>query len=371
MELFTYTSTPALSMQNAVPIDNYNTATWIERYRDPGEFKIEAPLSSGLRSLLPIGSIVSHVDTAEFCIVENQEISEAKSSDPTITISGRSFDSFLESRVVGGGMTYANSTPPWEEYSVASGYSHLQAIELLDDHLITTSDPNDSLSSYLGLWHTGLPSAGAVIQDIRYLARGSVHQSFMDILNIDDIGVRCYRPNDWSAIPGTISRLVLHKGYDKSDSVIFSWISGELESVSYLFSNKALKNTAVVQGRWIEKYVYTAGATGYDRRSIYVDGSDIDSKYETLPTGTDLTDVESALIVRGQEVLAKYNEVNIVAADISKLNRYKYRVDYDIGDIVSIDGSYGDIERRRVIEHVEIEDVNGATSYPTLALIED
>jgi hypothetical protein len=47
---------------------------------------------------------------------------------------------------------------------------------------------------------------------------------------------------------------------------------------------------------------------------------------------------------------------------------YQYRRDYNIGDLVSIDGNFGQTAVMRVIEYAEIEDENGNSGHPTLAL---
>src|SRR5690606_26414123 len=123
-------------------------------------------------------------------------------------------------------------------------------------------------------------------------------------------------------------------------------------------------NVALVQGRFVEEIVYT-GATHYDRRVMLVDASDIDGNLSATPTGTTLTNIRAKMYIRGEEALANQNEINIASTDVAKVTQYEYRKDYDIGDIISIDGNYGEIEKRRVVEYVEIEDENGESGHPT------
>lgn len=79
-------------------IDEWDSASWTERYRDPGEFEIKAKLSSGLREFLPLGTLISHHKTLEVMVVENHQIAEDVDSDPLLTITGRSLQTLLESR---------------------------------------------------------------------------------------------------------------------------------------------------------------------------------------------------------------------------------------------------------------------------------
>lgn len=371
MELFKFSSSNPLSASDGVPILNYQSAMWIERYRDPGEFEIKAQLSSGLKDLLPIGSIISHADTLEFAIVENQEIQESLDQDPLITITGRTFDSFIENRIVGANL---NNNIPYDPYFLPAGSTAVQVYQLLYGHIVGTPSNLDTLSPYLDVSIDAFTSVGDP-QPQRFLQRQRLSEAVNRILAVDDLGIKTQRRNPYlgGAQHNFNSKnwLLIHDGVDRSNEVIFSWVSGELESISYLFSNKDYKNTAVVVSNWFERVVNENSYSGYDNRYLLVEAYDIDDQYETIPTDPqEITDIYQSMTVRGLESLAVHNEVNIVAADVSKLNQYKYRVDYDIGDIISIDGSYGNIERRRVVEHVEIEDENGDTSYPTLAIVE-
>lgn len=369
MELFKFSASNPISAEDGIPIINYDSAMWIERYRDPGEFEIKARLSSGLKDLLSIGSIISHSDTLEFAIVENQEIQESLDTDPVITITGRTFDAFLENRIVGGNRS---SVVPYIPYSIAPGYSYEQAYTLLYDHIINPPSALDSLSSYINLNHTLSPGSKTQ-QEERFLQRQTLSEALVKILAIDDLGIKTQRKNPFLTSSTSqydqYSYFIIHEGSDRSSNVILSWVSGELESISYLFSNKDYKNTAVVISNWLE-YVVNNGYSGYDRRYLLVEAYDIDDQYDAVPDSAATSSLYQAMLVRGREALANHNEVNIVAADVSRVNQYSYRVDYNIGDIISIDGSYGNIERRRVVEHVEIEDENGDTSYPTLAIVE-
>ena len=49
------------------------------------------------------------------------------------------------------------------------------------------------------------------------------------------------------------------------------------------------------------------------------------------------------------------------------MTRYTYRVDYNMGDVVAVEGNFGLRERRRVVEFVEIVDDTGSVGLPTFA----
>ena len=67
-------------------------------------------------------------------------------------------------------------------------------------------------------------------------------------------------------------------------------------------------------------------------------------------------------------ILESFNRVTITRADIAPVAKYRYRTDFQVGDLISIDGNFGAIAVMRVMEYVEIQDETGETGHPTLAL---
>jgi hypothetical protein len=142
---------------------------------------------------------------------------------------------------------------------------------------------------------------------------------------------------------------------------------GDLEGADYLFSLKKKKTDAIVVGKYLDQGVISSN-TGLLRRELGVDGSDIDDVYNNYPVGTDRTNVLNAMTIRGNEELAAYPDIEITSVNVSKITKHIYRQDYDIGDLVRLDANYGAERIVRVVEYVEIEDKDGTSGYPTLAI---
>lgn len=370
MDLFKFTHPTKTNLTYGVPIHGYSSAMWVERYRDAGEFEIEAPMSSGLWEFLPLGTIISHVDTYDACIVENHEITEEKDAEATIKISGRTFDAWLENRVLGSYFTHGTSTPPFVEYALEADNTWDQAVLMINNHISTDGSENGDIDDSLNddiLAVTNLSGSG--ISETRTIKRGSLHTRVMEVLALEDLGLRFVRKNPSGTIGDTdISQLLVHRGIDRSSSIIFSSANGDIDSAQYLWTMKKMKNAALVQGRYVELLVLPT-ATGYDRRVMFVDASDIDGSLTTVPSGGTLTSIQTKMQRRGRQALAQQNEIDIAQIDISSLVPTRYRRDYDIGDIVSVNGNYGTLAKRRVVEYVEIEDENGESGHPTLAVL--
>jgi hypothetical protein len=116
-----------------------------------------------------------------------------------------------------------------------------------------------------------------------------------------------------------------------------------------------------------------SGAIGLDRKIMVVDCTDLDSHL------SDEESVDPVLIeflgdymdIRGQQALRSQLPTALLSTDISKTTKYKFREDYNVGDIVTVYGDYDVTSYMRVMEHVEFEDEQGEHGYPTLAAVNE
>jgi hypothetical protein len=75
------------------------------------------------------------------------------------------------------------------------------------------------------------------------------------------------------------------------------------------------------------------------------------------------------MAIRGNAEVLANNDVEVTRVDISRTNQNRYRVDYDIGDLVRLDGNYGSIQVVRVVEYVEVQDQDTQYGYPTVSIV--
>lgn len=369
-----------LNLQNASLVEGWDSVTWIERYRDSGEFTVKADASTHILSSLPVGALISHVNTPEIMMVENHDIaSQSEGEVDKITITGRSFETFLEQRLVGSNYDWSTVTFPIPEYVLAQERSWIQAEKLVNDHIragFTLIDSDDGFTNVLALMTDELRSASWTSFELpRAIKRGEVYKALMEILASDSLGIRSSRPcemsviNELEDIPPNTLALEIHKGVDRSRKVSFSSAYSDIESADYLKTIKKLKNAALITSRWLSAVIVDNAYAGIDRRWIHIDASDLDQQLNEAPTGWEMNSLLGLMRSRGRQVLAAHNDIEISNVKIDKsFDRYKYREDYNVGDLVGISGDYNSSAVMRVIEHVEIEDDDGESGYPTLAL---
>lgn len=371
MDIFRYLNpTNPTKMEQGVFVNDLLSKMWVERYREAGEFRFTAKASSGVREQLPLGSFISRPDAEEIMIVENHEISDVRGEDPEIVITGRGFETVLEGRVVGSNLYFPFF--PAADYAIAANYSWLQAQHLLEHHIYTAHliDPNDAIPFVTVL--TDVP--GTSVSAERSVQRGDLYTRLMEILEVDDLGIKVIRPGPWSPVwPDPSVCLILHVGTDRTDEVIFSYDTGEIESSDYLWSRKNNYNSAMVSGRFVQIRVDSLdpAEVGYGRRTLYVDASDIDEMYPETPTDpVVLNSIYVKMEQRGQEAIAAARGISLTKTEVSQDHiTTTFRKDFNVGDLITVSGAYSEItSTRRVSEFVEIEDETGIKAYPTLTM---
>lgn len=362
MDLFKYDSPSLSPFRYGVPIDQATTKRWTERYRGEGEIELKAPVSSGLHLSLPPKTFVGNVDSTEVMVIEDHVIEEPEDEDPTVTIFGRTVDALLYQRVVGMELAHSSLAPPATEFLISGSLSTGEQVRyLIEQHILASevSDANNALPYFAVATYDTFDDA-----DERVIPRGYLRTAVGELLDSYDLGLKTVR------LSTGVVNLVIHKGVDRSETVIFSYETGEFVSAEYLRTIRNLKNTAYVKGRYVESLVYT-GFSGLDRRVLFVDASDLDDYFTETPSPSEITAIRTLMGTRGYEALSAHRELTISQVEVSSGASAKFRKDYGIGDIVTIDGNYGSSGLRRVTEYTEIEDEEGESGHPTLSVLEE
>ena len=368
MDLFKFAQAGGTTFDGAESINGYSRITWVERYSTPGEFTLEAKSSSGLAEFLPLGSMISHIDTMEVMIVENHEIEEKVSDDPIITITGRSFVSFLENRIVGMNSARAGSTiAPYVTTAIGP---HAQIVKMINDHIVSPpANANDVITNVIATHSIGYEGTG-VAETIEF---GNLLDRVLEKLKVWNYGIRTIRRNPFGIPGGDSTQTVINiyagpaqTAMSPPITLMFSWISGDIIEAHYLFSQKNNKNAALVVSKYFQ-VVVDGSETKYDRRTMLVDASILDNDLDAVPTGVTKDNILNGMNSWGVSALANQNATSLTQIDLSPNTKPQFRRDYNIGDLVLIDANYGEIVVKRITEYAEIQDENSTTGHPTLA----
>ena len=364
---------PRSKLMNGVMLSGYTDVTWIERYRDAGEFTIKAPEDSQAGIELNVGSYISHLATDEVMVVENCIIS-LENGQSMCEFSGRSFETILETRVVGANQSFVIPPvvyPP-PPFGLTADYTWEQAVTLVDTHIgMGVVNPDDKMP-----WIEIItdivysPSLGiGSVNEARLIDRGNLYTRFLELLAIENLGIKSVRPRAGrppAYYPGKTTLLVYY-GADKSNDVIFATGTDSSPLPNTLISMKDFYTAAMVSGKWIE-VMYNSPSDGDDlnRRIAYLDGKFIDDHFDSVPTGVDLTATVDSMNAYAAQYIAGKSIVTLVDPSANDSpDGHTYGKDYDLGDIVSVRGRDRIVQTMRVIEHATIVDDSGTTGYPT------
>ena len=70
-----------------------------------------------------------------------------------------------------------------------------------------------------------------------------------------------------------------------------------------------------------------------------------------------------------KDALANNNYIRAVDGEVSQVNQYKFGTDYNMGDILELQGITGILQKARVTEYIRAQDATGEREYPTLSVI--
>ena len=127
---------------------------------------------------------------------------------------------------------------------------------------------------------------------------------------------------------------------DGNNPVVFSFDTNNLQSLHYSEDSRQYKNLAIVagEGEGEERVVIEVGddqLEGLDRIELYVDARDLQSGEETEDPLTP-EEYEELLQERGEEKLSECEQFETLEASVIANSMFKYGIDYNIGDYVSI-----------------------------------
>ncbi len=374
-------------------VEGYSSMIWTERFFTNGDFNMVTPKIAETRALIPEGSHIGLLDSPEVMRVETHDVKVNDDGIPELTITGRTFETFLENRTATG--VYKE---PWSTYK---NYKPSELIAyFLWNYLVNTTnqDPSrvgqtkDSRDAIAHLVVTNSVTFAETALSWS-LEEGDIYTQLKNVLGLGLLGVRNIRPpgtagyvtsfdTSGGGTRGDVSktlvpdisdmRLDVFNGLDRTrfqsdrEAIIFHYESGHIDSPSYLFSIADFKNQALVSSDIGNFDVWPETGTtppstipaGLNRRLLYVDGGtqgDADTGIFT-----------QSIIQKGMIELAKHNRKVLFDGAISPVSPYKYGEQYSLGDAVSLIAQYGFEAEMIVAEYVRTEDLNGDRGYPTL-----
>lgn len=320
--------------------ENQNSIIWNRKYYEVGNFTIEAPIDANNINIFKIGNVVWFHGAKEAGVIESVLLTKTKDFDK-IVIEGRFLESYMDRRIVWGTLTYSGSN----------------VVDVMWDVLYTQTRGNREIPL---LFRGDVPQTNGGIV--------TMQTSHKNVLTLEErlarssaLGYR-FRP-DFSEKKIYFD---VYSGVDHSSSqqersqVVFSEEFANLLEATYQESDQLLKTVARVggEGEGSSRQFVVAGndnLSGLARREMFVDADDISSEEMTPAEYT------QALLRRGTDKMQENRYSSMFEAVANPYGNFTYKVDYDLGDIVTIKKKmWGVSDHKRLTEVTETY-ANGAT----------
>lgn len=347
-------------------IDVFKSVLWARQYFGVGEFEVYVQATAENSALLKAGNYVSRDDDDEVGIIERVEKTFLPISGLMIIARGRFVKSLLSRRVIY--RLSGNVNRP----TVLSGKVETAVRSLVSAHVVSPTDaarqiPFVKLGELAGISHIITNSDGG---------SGSVQTSYANLLTFSDDLLQEYGMSARMTMDAAGNLLyTVFEGKDRSvgnaaglQPLIFSQEFDNLSSTTYVHDGSGYKNTALVGGSGEELarfYILHGGsAAGMNRHELFIDARSINREYQDEGEETQQypADVYTQMLTaEARRQLEPYAVTDSMTGEVDVTNSvYRYRQDYDLGDLVTIrDDMVGVMTTTRIVRIIEAQDENG------------
>ena len=357
-------------------VDMFDSFIWTERFSAWGDFELKIEATVGTRAMFKLGTKLAILESYRVMTVESIENGVSAQGQSMLTIKGRSLEALLEDRMIKA-ETYDDwkfNADPASALRIAFNYmAGPDALRVLDK---------------IPFIHNGRLVAESTIPEpvdpVSWVVPiQSLYKFMTDVCSTYELGFRISRDGDQSGLYFDV-----YSGNDRSSKqfvkplVLFAPELDNLQNTRELTSDSNYKTVAYVLGE--RKIPGVGGAedtvevvpvevfaefedpdsSGFERRVLVVDAKDVKEE-DAIAAGITFN---QALIQKGVEELAKHRSLHAFDGEMDQNERYRYGVDYDLGDLIDVRGTSGVISRMRVTEQVFVSDAQGDRMYPTVTL---
>ena len=333
-------------------IENYKSLIWNEKYADVGNFElIIAPNHPLALDLVP-GTMLASTESQRLVIIRKVERTTDPDGATLLKITGQTMESLLGDRVI-----FQGFEPEPLTYSGPLG----DIIKRLAARALGSNayDAADRIKNIRVLDNTTDNESMTV-----EVKTGSFLETLKSLCAIKRFGF-IFRPNSDDGYTFTIEQMTVRR------NIKFSTLDGTLRSPRYVIDESDYKNVAYVTSKdhsalWIVSRKVSLNVSGFDRRVLYVEASDVDpANYSST------SELRKVLHARGQSALSEHQRIIYVDGDISEDDRYTYFDDYYLGDLVEFTGFMNTTNDAQIVEYTWVSDERGIRSYPTYQILED
>ena len=333
--------------------EEINNIEWIRDFYRSTDFILDAKMNSHNVELLQKNRIIiKDNDFSDPVLIEHRQLEESDDGDELLVVSGKSLATvILDSRITIDRQIEKGTVDKVLENLLLQQTNNSPDKKRHFPNLVIDTSTKDGFSN---IEHNSLYK--------------SLYEDFEEICMTEQCGYKIiFDPHVKQFI------FKVYKGNDLSSSVLFSIDFDNLKNQTYTDSINNYYNVAVVAGQGEDAdrdkiVVNDEDYSGFERREIFIDARDIeqDKKKGTDEEGNEIDipikNGENAIKLltnRGYEKLAEVAPIHSFDAQLIE-NNYKYKIDFDLGDLVTVRNKNWNVEfTQRITKIVESCDEYG------------
>lgn len=359
-------------------IDGFLSTIWTERYYGDSEVELVVPATREMIQRLPVGTFIGLDVSDEVMILENVNIEDGK-----LKVTGISLLSWLDNRFVRTSPKhedkywYIENMPPGQVmWTVVYNMCVVGSPYLNGTIPIGIANPQQLAIPGLGL--RDYDKSGNIVKvGVPY---GPVYKAIREIANTYEVGMQITLDSvtDTSYFLGFRSYKGLDHTSGQSDNPVvrFSPLMDSFTGIKEVQSIAAFKTLVYAFTSENPDGLATGLApgvsaltgsqyTGFDLRAELLYADDI----TTDMLGGDATKLSSILNSRAYDEMVKNKFIKAVDGEIVPSAEFQYGADYNLGDIIEVQGNSGVVQSARITEYIRSQDNAGEKAYPTVAMI--
>lgn len=339
-------------LQKIAVVDNYTSLIWCKRYFDVGALDLEIEATAETLAIFKKGYFITRDDDDAIFRIEALELDTTQDRNNSLIVGAYDCKKILHQRIV------------WQQvnfYGTVEDYIR----RLITQNIVSPSMGARRITNFF--LKTAKGYTEMINEQVTYDVVG---EKIIELCKNYNYGCKVTLENGRFLFD-------LYKGVDRSidqdtnPHVVFSPDNENLVSSKYNTDISDFKNAALVggEGEGFERKTRTIGsAAGLDRFEMFIDASSL-SRNEGTEEEIDLPTYYENLIAEGKDKLAEQTVTTSFEGEVDAQS-YKYKTDYDLGDIVTIKNEYGISVNARITEIIETWDNEGYTIEPVFEYME-
>lgn len=367
MELFTLNR--AYEKQSVV--DEFLSVIWTERYYGDSAVEIVTSAAPKMIEKLFPGTFLGLTGSDEIMILETFDIENGQ-----LKVQGISLLPWLNNRFIRTSAAHEDrywsltGIPGWILWQIVYNMCCDGSPYLDGTNPTGIPNPDRLIIPGLDLKSYDQTNSNEITVGVPY---GPVYNALKDLATTYGLGMQITLESDKLLFRN-------YKGLDRSSRqginpiVRFSSEMDSLANIKELQSIAALKTLAYAFAPQNPGgLATTAGtstlsetSTGFDLRALLVFAEDI----TTDMVGGDAAKLLEILNTRAKIALAENSFVKTADGEIVPTGQFKYGRDYNLGDLIEVEGNTGVITISQVTEYIRSQDSAGEKAYPSITMVE-